>query len=148
MAYPIYALVLAAVAVYYIATRIASSISAYRFKRAHGCKPEHKLPQTERFLGLHLFLFQRKAFFNKTLIPIARERFAANGPTFSSVVLGQKLYNTVDPENIKAILATNFADFGLGKRLDTFGSLLGKGIFTSDGTAWEHSRVKIPARCQ
>lgn len=61
-----------------------------------------------------------------------------------ATVMGQTFYSTTDPENIKAILATNFKDFGLGKRLETFGPLLGKGIFTSDGPAWEHSRVSDP----
>lgn len=63
--------------------------------------------------------------------------------TWSSTAMGRVFVNTIDPENIKAILATNFNDFGLGHRLHTFGPLLGSGIFTTDGTHWEHSRVRI-----
>ena len=74
---------------------------------------------------------------------MAKERFLANGPTYSSITLGLKFFHTIDPENVKAILATNFSDFGLGVRYKTFGPLLGRGIFTSDGAAWEHSRVGI-----
>ena len=55
--------------------------------------------------------------------------------------MGNTVYNTMDPENIKAILATKFEDFGVGPRLDFFGPLLGNGIFTSDGPHWERSRV-------
>lgn len=43
----------------------------------------------------------------------------------------ESFVNTIDPENVKALLATNFKDFGLGIRLDAFGPLLGQGIFTT-----------------
>jgi hypothetical protein len=144
MAYPIYALALAGAALYFIVSRTASYIEAARFKKAHGCKPERKMRQRDGFIGIGFYLAQRKAFANNRLLESTRERFAAYGPTYSSRVLGLKLYNTADPENIKAVLATNFNDFGLGRRLESFGALLGKGIFTSDGIAWEHSRVGIP----
>lgn len=49
---------------------------------------------------------------------------------------------TAEPRNIQAILSTQFADFGVGKRrYQQFGPLLGYGIFTTDGPAWEHSRA-------
>lgn len=144
MAYPIYVLALAGVALYIIARRAASYIAAARFKKEHGCKPERRQPQVDGILGIGNYLNQQKAFKNNRLLDNSRERFEANGPTFSSTVLGLRLYHTIDPENIKAILATNFNDFGLGRRLKTFGDLLGKGIFTSDGAAWEHSRVGVP----
>jgi hypothetical protein len=56
-------------------------------------------------------------------------------------VSGMTFTTTMDPENIKAILATNFKDFGIGHRLPVFGPLFGSGIFTTDGAQWEHSRV-------
>lgn len=50
---------------------------------------------------------------------------------------------TVEPENIKAILATQFNDFSLGKRHSHFFPLLGDGIFTLDGSGWSHSRAML-----
>ena len=50
---------------------------------------------------------------------------------------------TKDPENIKALLATQFNDFSLGRRYDFFKPLLGKGIFTLDGEGWKHSRSML-----
>jgi hypothetical protein len=47
------------------------------------------------------------------------------------LTLWESFFNTIDPENVKALLATNFKDFGLGQRLDAFGPLLGEGIFTT-----------------
>jgi len=127
----------------YIAKTIASYISAARFKKAHGCKPEHKLPQPERFLGYGLYKTQTNASKNKELLEGNYKRFQANGTTWSSRMMGATYYNTIDPENVKAILATNFKSFGLGGRLEALGALLGKGIFTTDGAEWEHSRVSF-----
>lgn len=45
--------------------------------------------------------------------------------------LVETYFNTIDPENVKAVLATNFKDFGLGQRQRAFGPLLGQGIFTT-----------------
>lgn len=59
-------------------------------------------------------------------------------------MLGKNLIVTKDPENVKAVLSTKFADFGLGERLTAFGPLTGNGIFTSDGSHWENSRVSAP----
>lgn len=51
---------------------------------------------------------------------------------------------TIEPENIKTILATSFKDFDLGPiRHASFNPLLGDGIFTLDGAAWEHSRALL-----
>ncbi|EMG50086.1 Cytochrome P450 52A9 [Candida maltosa Xu316] len=75
------------------------------------------------------------------------EKFAA-GPkpkvgTYLSKLFTKDVLVTKDPENIKAILATQFEDFSLGKRLDFFKPLLGYGIFTLDGEGWKHSRAML-----
>jgi hypothetical protein len=125
----------------FIARSLASYIATLRFKKAHGCKPPNKIPQFERILGLGLYKEQSEAQKNKRIMETSRKRFADIGNTWSATMLGQTFFNTIEPENIKTILATNFKDYGLGGRLRAFGPLLGRGIFTSDGTAWEHSRV-------
>lgn len=51
--------------------------------------------------------------------------------------IGTEFHITSDPENIKAILATQFKEFELGpQRYNVFAPLLGRGIFTSDGKDW------------
>lgn len=116
-------------------------VQNYRFAKANGCKPATPLPQTERIIGYDQFKQQVEAFKNKTLLPDGVERFERIGDTFSVVSMGRKFWITREPENVKAILATNFKDFGIGRRLNAMGALLGQGIFTSDGALWEHSRV-------
>jgi cytochrome P450 len=79
--------------------------------------------------------------------------------TFHQNIMGAEGYFTVEPKNIQAILATQFKDYGLGKRRNgNFAPLLGHGIvctivskarwivdadtkqFSSDGEQWAHAR--------
>jgi cytochrome P450 len=63
------------------------------------------------------------------------------GYTFSQLLLRREVINTVEPENVKAILATQFKDFSLPPTRKAASTvLLGHGIFNSDGAAWETSR--------
>ncbi|KFX86186.1 hypothetical protein O988_09724, partial [Pseudogymnoascus sp. VKM F-3808] len=56
----------------------------------------------------------------------------------------QRVILTADPENIKAILATQFSDFGKGKPFhNDWKAFLGDSIFTTDGDAWHASRQLI-----
>ncbi|KAG7664542.1 uncharacterized protein J8A68_001929 [[Candida] subhashii] len=64
-------------------------------------------------------------------------------PTFTTYIFGFPVIQTKDPENIKAILATQFEDFSLGLRFKFFKPVLGLGIFTVDGEAWKHSRAML-----
>lgn len=77
----------------------------------------------------------------RTLLPTSLRLHRELGNTFSLVLLSQPAIITIEPENVKAVLATQFHDFGIGKRYRGMGALLGHGIFTSDGAHWERSRV-------
>lgn len=50
---------------------------------------------------------------------------------------------TLDPENLKALLSTQFKDFGHGKRHKYFFPLFGDGVFTLDGQGWQHTRAML-----
>lgn len=67
----------------------------------------------------------------------------AHGPTFKEKMIGNNLISTIDPANLKALLATQFNDFGLGIRHRQFYPLLGDGIFTLDGPEWSSMRALI-----
>ena len=48
---------------------------------------------------------------------------------------------TADPENIRAVLATQFGDYGKGEPFhEDWNDFLGDGIFTTDGQQWSESR--------
>ena len=71
-------------------------------------------------------------------------RYPLHGNTWKGRILFGTSIGTIEPENIKAILATSFKDFALGsERHDNFYPLLGDGIFTLDGAGWEHSRANL-----
>lgn len=56
-------------------------------------------------------------------------------------LLGRRIVMTADPENIKAILATQFADFGKGEQFHReWYEFLGDSIFVTDGKLWHDSR--------
>lgn len=57
---------------------------------------------------------------------------------------GRRVVFTADPENIKAILATQFSDYGKGKPFhDEWKDFLGDSIFTTDLDQWHDSRQLI-----
>ena len=64
--------------------------------------------------------------------------FAEQGSrTYGLNLFGSDFYQTFEPKNIQALLATQFSDFALGDlRRQAFYPLLGNGIFTTDGKAW------------
>jgi cytochrome P450 len=70
--------------------------------------------------------------------------FAPHGPNCETVetsLLGLRCIFTMDPENIKAILATQFKDYGKGSRFhNDWAPFLGDSIFTTDGKQWRASR--------
>jgi hypothetical protein len=60
---------------------------------------------------------------------LASEREGRLVTTTEATLLGQKRFITQDPANVKAVLATQFKEFGLGKdRIDNFAPVLGHGI--------------------
>ena len=64
--------------------------------------------------------------------------------TVEACPMGRRLVFTVDPENIKAILATQFTDYGKGKPFhEEWKDFLGDSIFTTDLDQWHASRQLI-----
>ncbi|KAI9572478.1 cytochrome P450 [Boletus coccyginus] len=64
------------------------------------------------------------------------------GNTFDFYMLYESRIFTIDPEYIKAILATQFTSYAKGPIFyDAFKSLLGTGVFNSDGDIWKFHRT-------
>jgi hypothetical protein len=92
------------------------------------------------WFGIPAFLRLSKAVREKRWIDYMCDQFDIHGTTFTQRFLSRKLLTTIEPENVKAILATQFQDFCLGTRHEQFYPLLGDGIFTLDGAGWTHAR--------
>jgi cytochrome P450 len=70
-------------------------------------------------------------------------RWGKGGYTIEAGI-GERVILTAEPENVKAVLATQFKDYGKGEkfRKDWY-MFLGNGIFSADGTIWHQSRQLI-----
>ncbi|GES57063.1 cytochrome P450 alkane hydroxylase [Aspergillus terreus] len=78
----------------------------------------------------------------RQFLDLQRTRFQKYGNTFGTKRLATTVIMTCEPSNIKTILSLRFQDYEL-KRLSSFGPLLGKGIFTTDGAEWMKSRAML-----
>ncbi|KAL4820258.1 cytochrome P450 [Aspergillus spinulosporus] len=119
------------------------AISAHTYRKAYGLYLSRPLRHSERVLGLALFKRMQQNARNGIILQSRHEITRANGQTMSAVLLDKRYISTSDPENIKAVIATNFADFDLGERNEAFRPLLGTGIFTQDGREWKRSRALL-----
>ncbi|TDZ23240.1 Cytochrome P450 monooxygenase alt2 [Colletotrichum orbiculare MAFF 240422] len=68
-------------------------------------------------------------------------RLDSSSHTFRLSLLGTTNLVTADPRNIQALLATQFAHFGMGAARSTnLRTVLGRSIFAADGDAWKSAR--------
>ncbi|KAH3920434.1 hypothetical protein HBI56_070000 [Parastagonospora nodorum] len=72
------------------------------------------------------------------------KKYALPGQYTVEAGIGERVILTAEPENIKAILATQFKDYGKGEQFrKDWHAFLGNGIFTTDGQLWHNSRQLI-----
>ncbi|TVY83200.1 Cytochrome P450 monooxygenase fsdH [Lachnellula suecica] len=129
--------------VLFLARQAISYISAARFKKRHGCKLARQIPQRETIIGYDFYRERVESSKNKTFLENTKKRHDTYGATWTASTMGRRFYSTIEPDNVKTVLATNFKEYGVGSRLKAFGPLLGEGIFTTDGAQWEHSRALV-----
>ncbi|RAH57319.1 n-alkane-inducible cytochrome P450 [Aspergillus piperis CBS 112811] len=110
-----------------------------RTAAANGCLPLRQWNSTWP-LGLDLLVQAFRYDRRQQILKFFLDVVAKSGTTFEQNLLFSRGVDTIDPQNIQALLSTQFDDFGLGLRPPTFLPLLGSGIFTQDGAHWRHSR--------
>lgn len=110
----------------------------------YGCKPPARFPVWDRLLGLDVIYNAIRAQNRKTFLRELQSHYEAYGNTHSSRLTTYRVLNTIEPENIKIVLSTNFKDFVVGApRRIAFGPIIAKSIFVADGVEWEHSRALL-----
>ncbi|KAL3297920.1 Cytochrome P450 [Colletotrichum asianum] len=109
--------------------------------RRLSCKPPPLEPTTLP-LGIDTVLASLRADREQRTPDHVAARFAALGVhTFRIALLGTTNLVTADPRNVQALLATQFADFGMGAARSTnLKAVLGRSIFAADGPAWRSAR--------
>lgn len=116
----------------------------YKAARQHGCKPARHYPNWDPFLGIDLFVRLRRADYHGNRSEASVELHKQYGRTIEMKAFGPAYILTAEPQNIQAIAATKFTDFGVGPRRGDIGApFLDRGVFTEDGDFWKHSRALI-----
>lgn len=130
---------------YYITWQLTIGARRRRIISKHGCEPVRNSPELnpwkDSLFGWTQIAANNKAFQQYKLLELWRSRFLQHGNTFHFKIGFEDICYTVEPDNVKAMLTTNFKDWHLpDRRKATFAPLFGHGIFTTDGPAWQHSR--------
>jgi cytochrome P450 len=137
------ALVVGSYAIYACIQRLYES---YRLRKlgARAAAVPYRLPYALDFIYSavqatikHRNLENWQAFFNRTGV----DSHGNGSYTLEVRAFDRRLVFTADHENIKAVLATQFAEFGKGEPFhQEWEEFLGDGIFATDGHLWHTSR--------
>lgn len=127
---------------YYFVSATFLYLSRRDFKALHGCQPaQRRYPLKDPFFGLDLVLDTIRNAKNHRHLEGTWLRYEKTGITFTSRLPGCQTVFTIDPENVKTILATKFQDYILSTiRTEAMIPIFGHGIFTTDGQLWKRSR--------
>ncbi|KAL3441504.1 cytochrome P450 [Aspergillus insuetus] len=128
---------------FYFLTSIHQKWRRYRFAKQHGCGSIPALPKYDPFFALDRLWLNLKTAKARKILETNVLRYEEYGNTFSAQRITDPIILTREPENVKTILSLKFNDYSMGDRLQVFGSLLGHGIFTTDGEDWARSRHMI-----
>ena len=134
-------------AIYLVSVSLTAWSRRIRFRsamRQFGCQPAKRYPNWDPFLGLDLFAALRRADARGQRSQAYADLHKRYGTTFEMKALSGWVIHTADPQNIQAISATKFNDFGVGPiRANVGPPFLDGGVFTEDGEVWKHSRALI-----
>ncbi|RPA76230.1 cytochrome P450 [Ascobolus immersus RN42] len=128
-------------AIYHITSSIFTTLRHRRASHTPPCSPPFLLPESGWF-GIGGYRWIKATFRSGRHLPVFFERCQKYGvDTIQLQVLHNTSTHTMAPENVKAILATQFEDFSLAvARKRFFDPVFGDGIFNSEGETWKHSR--------
>ncbi|KAK4695833.1 hypothetical protein P7C71_g1987, partial [Lecanoromycetidae sp. Uapishka_2] len=130
--------------VYFLTTRVSAARARQLVLQQHGCKDPPVQTFKDPLFALDGIYDVFQAVKSGKFLQNRREQYEVYGNTFASKLATTKVLSTIEPENFKALLSTNFKDYvvGSGRRL-AFGPVLGNSVLVADGVAWEHSRALL-----
>jgi hypothetical protein len=127
----------------FLQNRIPRYLARRRMVLSHGCKEIKKYPHKD-ILGLDVTRAIGQQIAASRRLESLKKWYDTYGSTYSVRVFGQRIIYTIDPENLRAIFALNFDDYGLQSfRLPASKPAIGRNIFTADGPYWQHSRDQV-----
>lgn len=142
MSWTSWVLALLALPVFLYGKFFLAELQYQRQAKANGCAmPKRNLGYS---LGFRPALKLFKAVQEYRADTLAESIFKEVGAhTIRGSIPFRAAFFTIDPENVKTVLATSFKDYSLGRRYESFFPLLGNGIFTLSGEGWKHSRAML-----
>ena len=106
------------------------------------------LARNHPVFGIGLLVKSYLEIRRKEYLKASQERFFRYGNTYKTNMMGTNAILTIDPENIRTILALNISDYSVGaRRANAFVPYLGHGIISVDGDTWMKSRQLFRAKC-
>ena len=144
-----WALIFGALVLFYavrcIYHRLEISMSRHRTSRKLRCEPIKRSRALNTYsnnvFGWKVPLLLMKAFKARNVLDTLQKVIFEGRNTVQVKSIFTSLIFTVEPENLKEILASNFNDWTItARRKYAFDSYIGPGIFTAEGLAWKHSR--------
>lgn len=132
---------------FFIVLYLALNACRYLERRAlilkNRCKDGKKYPHKD-ILGLDFTHEIGKQIAESRRLESLKKLYDKYGSTYSVRLFGQRTIYTIDPENLRAVFAINFRDYGLQPfRLPASMPAIGRNIFTTDGPYWKHSRDQV-----
>ena len=119
---------------------ITTRLQHQRLAKEHGCKAVRRRASRYPF-GIDFLIKARREMKEHRLLEASLDHFT--DPKHSTIgvnFLNQHIITTVEAENVKTVLALNFKSWGIADLRKGLIPLLGKGIFSTDGEAWQQSR--------
>ncbi|KAL5360837.1 cytochrome P450 [Aspergillus floccosus] len=132
----------AVVFLFYVLNVLQRKWKQARFAKENRCEAV-ALSTKDPLFGIDQLRESIHAAKSHRFLTLMEQRFQRYGYTFRGKRFATSFINTCEPLNIKTILSLKFKDYSLGSRIDTFGPLLGHGIFTADGEHWAQSRAMV-----
>ncbi|PYH43214.1 cytochrome P450 [Aspergillus saccharolyticus JOP 1030-1] len=126
---------------WFVFKKIQQSLSDRAFARKHNCGKAPHLPTY--LFGFDTLFELLKSYTQNKSTELVRSWHHRLGRTFTVHFGKGVVVQTCEPKNVQAVLATQFHDFDLGDRKESYRPLLGEGIFAVDGKVWEHSRALL-----
>lgn len=128
---------------YYLLNKARKYFTIKAVIRRHGCLPPPKYSH-QSLLGTDLFHEIQKDIKANRFLYESRRRFEKYGNTYQSHYYRTTTIDTIEPKNIQTWSATSFDHFGREPlRRAMAKEIWGRGIMTTDGPFWEHSRALI-----
>lgn len=108
------------------------------------CLLPRKYAHLDPILGLD-FLFQTtRLILQHKNVPAVAARHGEYGHTFVLISMGQKVYHTIEAQNLEAFYSTRWMNWGVEPaRLKAMEPFCGHGFITTDGETWQQFREML-----